>query len=161
MSIRDKILSVFSSDLFLELHREKVTAYNYRNKTKTAYSASDETNGMGLFSHPRVLIESLSGAQDFFRKIIGEESPRCRVVNPLIYVQIMIPLEGGVSELESFALVQSLQVAGARDVFIVNHDSPLSQSEIEELKSVTYGKSNHRHDVIEHARGARASIRQP
>lgn len=82
------------------------------------------------FNHPRILIEDFTAAEEIFCYVVRElTSVRFIKPSPLMVVHPDLELEGGVSQIESRALLEIAEGCGARRVH-VHYGRQLTDQEV-------------------------------
>ena len=107
----------------------------------TSYN-SPTAERINPFSHPRVLVADFTVAekilQHSFRELLKANTLR---PSPIVVIQPMEKLEGGLTMIEDRVLRELCFGAGARDVFVSTAKHQLSASEIDSITSEGSAKS--------------------
>jgi hypothetical protein len=138
VSIFDSIFSIFCCDLFVVFENDRLEVTNLKSNKTSCYSPVHKKTGINIFSHPRILIAHFQESLEIFQEIIENEHGRKWGATPKVFVQNLIELSGGITEVEIRVIINSFERAGARQVYLVNHPTKLSGTEISQLNKRNY-----------------------
>jgi len=142
---------IASGPYYVRLNRRRITVRNIAtgaqfectaclsiNDSKTIVSVGEPispnaTSTIWPFKHPRILIEDFTAAEKLIRHALRQLT-KARIIqpSPIVIVHPDLDLEGGITQIESRALMEIAEACGARKVH-VHYGRQLTDQEVQNV----------------------------
>ena len=124
-----KILNLFSSTIYVKVYKNKISAKNIETNTEITSDAIEP------FTTTRLLVGDFINAENLLRNTL-QKAGKNKFSSPVVVIQPMEMMEGGLSEVETRVLRELANGAGARKAAVWTGEELSDEEVIQRVKDI-------------------------